>query len=202
LLPERGNKCMASLHGPQAVACAMGKLAEGARTKVAQLMVLQMSPDILRRVELGSIGGEILQLDRSFEAIDVVAHELAAMSGQTVPDHQHFLPDLPPQGVEKLNQLRTFDRPWKESEVEALKSDPGDCRELVPVEVVLQDRGLPARSPTANLSGSFAQSRLVDEDNDSALFSGVFLTRASERASSGGSPPRRARAHERWVAGC
>jgi hypothetical protein len=37
----------------------MGKLAEGARTKVAQLMVLQMSPDILRRVELGSIGGEI-----------------------------------------------------------------------------------------------------------------------------------------------
>src|SRR6185437_3127637 len=60
-------------------------------------------------------------------------------------------------------------------EVETLKSDTGDRRELVPVEVVLQDRGLAARCPTTNLSRSFAQSRLVDEDDDSSLFSGVFF---------------------------
>jgi len=202
LLPERGNKCVTALHGPQAVACAMGELAESTRAEVAQLMLLQMSPDVLRGVELGCVGWEVFELDRAFEALDVVAHELAAVSGQAVPNHQHFTSDLPPQGVEKLNQLRTLDRTWKESEVETLKSDTGDRRELVPVEVVLQDRGLAARGPTANLGRSFAQSRLVDEDDDSALFSGFFLTPASVRASSVGSPPRRARARARWAVGC
>ena len=100
---------------------------------------------------------------------------VACAMREFVPDHQHLTSDLPPQGVEKLNQLRTLDRTWKESEVEALESDPSDRRELVPVEVILQDRGVAARCPTANLSRSFAQSRFVDKDDDSPLFSGVFF---------------------------
>jgi hypothetical protein len=175
LLPKRGNEYMTTLHGAQAVACAVGKLAKGARAEVAQFMLLQMPPDVLRRVEFRSVGWQVLQLDRPLEALHVVAHKLTAVSRQAVPDHQHLAPDLPTQGVEKLNELRALDCSRKESEVEALESDASDRRELVPVEMVLQNRSVAARGPTANLSRSFAQSRFVDEDDDSALFSGVFF---------------------------
>src|SRR5262249_5771655 len=59
--------------------------------------------------------------------------------------------------------------------VEAVKGDTGHRRELVPVEVILQHGGLTAGRPTAHLGGPLAQSRFVDEDDHSALFSSVFF---------------------------
>jgi len=47
LLPERSNQRVTALHGSQAVAGAMGELTEGTRAEVAQLMLLQMPPDVL-----------------------------------------------------------------------------------------------------------------------------------------------------------
>ena len=49
----------------------MGEFAESARAEVAQLMLLQMPPDVFGRVKLGRVGWEVLELDRSFEALDV-----------------------------------------------------------------------------------------------------------------------------------
>ena len=73
---------MAALHGPQPIARAMSEFAESARAEVAELMLLQMSPDVLGWVELGGVSRQVFQLDRSFEALNVIAHKLTAMSGQ------------------------------------------------------------------------------------------------------------------------
>src|SRR6516162_3526147 len=164
------------LHRAQPIARAAGEFAKGACAEVTELVLLQVSPDVLRRVELGSVGWQELQLNRSFETLDVIAHHLAAMRGQPIPDHEYFAADLPTQGVEELDDLRSLNRSREQSEVEAIEGDTGHRRELVPIEVILQHRGFTPRRPTPHPGRSLAQSRLVDEDYDSALFSGVFFS--------------------------
>src|ERR1039457_6095718 len=140
-----------------------------------------MTPDVLGGVELGGIGRELLDLDRSLEGFEILAHQCRAMRGQAVPAHEQGFADLTAERVQELDDLRTLDCTRKESEVEASKSDPGDDRELMPVEVILQDRGLAARRPGAHPGRPLAPSRLIYEDDDSALFCGFFLEPASER---------------------
>jgi hypothetical protein len=53
----------------------------------------------------------------------------------------------------------------------------------MPVEVILQHWRLANRSPSSHPSRPLAQSGLVYEDDDSALFCGVFLELASASAS-------------------
>jgi len=52
----------------------------------------------------------------------------------------------------------------KESEIEAAEGDSGNDRQLAPVEVVLQGRGLALRRPGMHSGRPLAQSGLVDED--------------------------------------
>src|SRR5215813_9625896 len=163
------------LHRAQPIARVAGELAEGACAEVTELVMLQVSPDVLRRVELGSIGGQVLQLNRALEAFDVVAHHLTAMRGQPIPDHQYLAADVPTQGVKELHDLRPLDRTREEPEVKAIEGDTGHRRELVPVEVILQHGRFAPWRPAAHLGWPLAQSRFVDEDDDPALFSGVFF---------------------------
>ncbi len=180
----------------------MREFSESARAEVAQLMLLQVPPDVLRRVEFGCIGGQVLELDRTFETFDVVAHELTAVSGQAVPDHQNLASDLPTQRVKKFNQLLSLDRPRIESEVEALKGDASDRRQLVPIEMILQDRGVATGCPTTNRVGLSLSPDSSMKTMVRPCFLAFFLTLASARASSAGSLPRRARVHDWSAAGC
>lgn len=103
---------------------------------------------------------------------------------QMSPDDQQRLADLLPEGAQELDDLRPLDGTGEEPEVEAAEGDPGNHRQLAPVEVVLQDRGLALRRPGTHAGGPLAQSGLVDEDDDPPLFRSVFLERASGFASS------------------
>src|SRR6185437_5005566 len=88
---------------------------------------------------------------------------------QTVPDDQQFSADGGRERFEKLNDLRALDRTREQAEVEAPEAHPGDGRELLPTEAVLQDRSLTAGSPGARATGTFGQTGLVYEDEDSSL---------------------------------
>ena len=55
--------------------------------KSAEFVMLQLTPDVLNGVELGSVSRQILQLNVPFEALDAIAHQVAAMCGLSVPDH-------------------------------------------------------------------------------------------------------------------
>src|ERR1019366_7717589 len=174
-MPEGTDQSWSTLHGAQAIASPCFQISEIPSAAVGQLVVLEMPPNVFGGVEFRGVGRELLDLDRALEGFEGLAHQRRAMRGQAVPDDEQGFADLTAQGVEKLDDLRTLDRPGKEPEVEAPEGDPGDDRELMPVEVILQDRGLAARCPSAHPGGPFAQSRLVDEDDDSALFCGVLF---------------------------
>src|SRR6185437_11575582 len=57
----------------------------------------------------------------------------------------------------------------EEAEVEAPEAHAGNRRELLPGEAVLQNRCLALGGPGTRAAGSLGQTRLVDEDDYSAL---------------------------------
>ena len=71
--------------------------------------------------------------------------------------------------MQELDHLGAFDGAWEQAKVEATRADAGDHRQLVPIEMILQDRGLTFGRPGLDPRGSLAQSRLVDEDDDPGL---------------------------------
>src|ERR1700751_5716360 len=99
------------------------------------------------------------------------------MCRQPVPQYQELAAELAQQMAEKVDHLSGADGVGIEAEVEVKPGNPGGRRQLVPVEVVLQYRGLAARCPGAYPMGPFAQSALVDEDDGAPLRQGFFLIR-------------------------
>src|SRR5438876_1696134 len=76
---------------------------------------------------------------------------------------------------EKLDDLRTTDRSWKQSEVEVPPGHARHRRQRLPVKVILQHRRLSAWRPGTAAVRALAQSALVDEDDGAPLFAGFFL---------------------------
>ena len=71
-----------------------------------------------------------------------------------------------------------------------------DHGKALPAECFLDHRRLAAGSPGVYPGGADAQSAFVDEDEGSALFAGLFLSRATGPASNGGSWARRVRSRD------
>src|SRR6185312_14741830 len=181
LLPERSHQRCAALHGAEASARVGLQIGHVDGTAIGQLVMLEVPPDVFGGVELRGIRRQRFDLHRTLERFEVLAHERAAMDRGTVPDNQQPLSYLLTQRVQELDDLRPFDGAGKEPEVEASEGNARDNRELMPIEVILQDRGLPFGRPGLHPRGPLAQSRLVDEDDDSALSCGVFF-RAGQRS--------------------
>jgi hypothetical protein len=139
-------------------------------------MVLPVAPHVFDWIELRRVPRERLQRDSAALRADVVVDDAAAVRGQPIPDDKQLAPDMALEVGEKLDDLRAFDRPGEEPEVEAPPCDPGDCRQQVPVEVVLEDRRPPSRRPRPAPVGALGQSALVDEDDRLPLGGGVFFT--------------------------
>src|SRR5216110_2129065 len=76
---------------------------------------------------------------------------------------------------EKLDDLRTTDRSWKQSEVEVPPGHARHRRQRLPVKVILQHRRLSAWRPGTAAVRALAQSALVDEDDGAPLFAGFFF---------------------------
>src|SRR5579875_804877 len=197
LAPERPHERRAALHRAQTGAGVMAQLTEVASTEVRHGVRLEVRPDVLDRIELGSIGRQVLEGDRAALFLDVLTYELGAMRLQPVPDAQKLASDRGMKGFQELDHLRGLDRAVGETEVEPQGTDPSHHRELLPAEGVLQDRRLAPGSPGACAAGTFGKTRLVYEDDDSSLPRGDFLARATSWLSSCGSRPRRARAPDR-----
>src|SRR5581483_12120164 len=152
------------------------QIAQVSGAEVGHRVVFEIAPDVLDRIELRGVGGQILQRQRSVLLFDVVFHQARAVGLQAVPDDQHLATDGRLQRLQELNDLRTLDRAREETEVEAPEAHSGNHRELLPGEAVLQNRSLALRGPGACATGAFRQSRLVNKDDYSALPCGDFFT--------------------------
>src|SRR5438270_12721070 len=169
LLPERSDQRPSALHRAQMSAGAMLEIAEVTSTEVRHGVMLEVTPDVFDGVELGSVGRQILQGDAAVESVEVLLNQPRAMRLQAIPHDQQLLADGPLQGLEELHHLQALDRSGNAAKVEPPEAHPGDHRELLPGEAVLQYRGLPSGGPGACAAGSLGQTRFVDEDDYSPL---------------------------------
>src|ERR1700722_15530982 len=148
LLPERGDKTRSALHGFQSTAGEGANLADGMQTQVGQLAVFHVAPDVLDRIEFGSVGRQALDHDMSIECFDILGNHATTVSRQAIPNHQQLAADLLAQRLQEFDELRTADGASVQAKVEVPETDAGNHRQLLPIEAVLQHRGLTFRRPS------------------------------------------------------
>src|SRR5712691_9616732 len=138
-------------------------------------MFLQVAPDVFDRVELRGVAGEKLDLDEGMLAGQELPDQPTFVDVGRVPDDQQPAANVAKQMGQEDDHFSTADRAGEETEVEVPKRYPGNRREVVPVEVVLEDRRLSFGRPCPDSVGPFREAALVDEDNGSPFFFGVFF---------------------------
>ena len=136
-----------------------------------------VAPDVLQRIEFRGVTRQALHRESASLRPDKVADQARPMGRQPVPDHQELARQVPQQMAEKVDYLRRTDGARVKPEVEVPPSDAGGGREHLPIEVILQHRGLPARRPGPHPMRPFAQSAFVDKDDGTPLAAGFFLIR-------------------------
>src|SRR6266403_3644213 len=85
LHPARCNDRAAALGGFQLGACGDLQFGDAVGAEVGHCMALQPRPQVRDRIEFGSVGRQEGELDRAFGGVDIVAHQAAAMSSQSIP---------------------------------------------------------------------------------------------------------------------
>jgi len=176
LLPERGDESRSALHRPEPVACEGPHFADRIQAQIGQLAVLHVAPDVFDRVEFRRIRGQAFQDQVSGERFDVVFNHSATVRRQAVPDHQQLAANLLDQRLQEFDELWAADRAGMKAEIEVPEADPGDHRQLLPGEAVLQDGRLAFRCPGLDSRGALAQATFVDEDDGAPFAAGLFFS--------------------------
>src|SRR5205807_10337561 len=100
---------------------------------------------------------------------DKFPDQVAAMSLGAIPDYQQWARQMTQQVREKVHHLWGADGLSVKPKIKVPPRDAGGSREHLPVEMILQHRGLSARGPGAHPMGPLAQPALVDEDDGAPL---------------------------------
>src|SRR5882724_11352041 len=176
LLPECRDERAAALHRTQIAARKLSQIGQVASAVVGHRVMFQVAPDVFDWIQRRRISRQILQGDVPVQAIDVFFYQSRSMRLQAIPDDQQLLADRAVQRFEELHDLRAFDRSREESKVETPITHAGNHRQLLPGEAVLENRCLTLGGPGTCATGSFGQTRLIDEDDYSALSRSDFFT--------------------------
>lgn len=143
--------------------------------EIGDFMGFEMTPHIFDRIEFGRIGWQALNLDSSLGRSDEVLDEQAAVNRRAIPDDEQLSGKVPPEVLEKCDDLRAFDAARMNLEVEPPQRQRANNGKAFPIEGFVQHRRLSARSPGANPGGPGAQSAFVDKDDGSPLAAGLFF---------------------------
>ena len=170
----------ASAHAPQGARGGVTQFPAVLGTEVGQFMLLEMPPDVLGGIEFGGIGWQGLQVNALVQCADEVTHCPTAVNTGAIPDNQQSSGQMPQQMAQELDDLGALNRAVKELEVEVGGGQPRHNRELLPIEVILQDRGTTTRGPSAHSVRLLAQAALIDEDNQ-AVFAERFFLMSGQR---------------------
>ena len=103
------------------------------------------------------------------------------MRFQAVPDDQERLLQMGLERLEELDDLFFLDAALVQPEQTVGPGEPCDDRDVIPVEVKLDHRGLSLQGPGAHTRRPLADARLADEDNQSAFPLGFFLSAGQVR---------------------
>ena len=94
------------MHRAQSVARKGAELSEVLDAKIADLVLLEVSPDVFSGIEFRGICRQELHFDLPFERFDELAYQAALMHTQPVPDDEQLAADLSFERFEKLDDLR------------------------------------------------------------------------------------------------
>lgn len=175
LLPAGGDDRGSLLCTLEVVACSRLQFAEVVRTVVGHGVTLEPGPQILHWIEVWCVGRQVGDLDMPVQAVDVVAYKVAVVRPCTIPDHQQGLFQMAFERLEELDKLFLLDAAFVNSEQAVGSCQSSDDRDVVPVEVKLDDRCLPLGCPGTHTRGPLADARFVDKDDQSSLSLGFFL---------------------------
>src|SRR5918998_3656295 len=155
---------------------------------ILQLHPLQVIPDPLIGVQLGSIGGQLLQMDSlpsraGQEGFD----RLAAVDGAAIPDDQQPHRDMGDQVPQEPRRIYTSEGPALDLGVQpAMSGDATDYREMVPAQWYPEHWTLAPGRIGLDHQGQQVATRFVHEDDGPAFVPGLFGARASASLSSAG----------------
>ena len=174
LHPASGNDRGALLRALEFVACARVQLAQIVWTVIGQGVSLEPGPQIFDRIEVGGIGRKKGNPDVPVQRVEVVAHQMAAMRLQAIPDHQQGLLEMRLLRFEEFDDFLLFDTSLVQPEQEVGAAQPGNDRDMVPVEVKLDDGCFALQSPSTHPGWALADAGLVDKDDQPAFSPGFF----------------------------
>ena len=174
LHPASGNDGGPLLGAFELVSGGGMQLAEIVGAEVGQGMTLEPSPQILHGVQVWRVRRQEGDLDVSSQAVQIVPHQMAAVRLQAIPDHQQGLLQVSLERFEEFDDFLLFDSALVQPKQAVGACEPGYDRDVVPVEVKLDDGGLPLGCPGAHAGGAFADAGLVHKDNQSAFPLGFF----------------------------
>ena len=132
---------------------------------VGQRMTFEPCPKVFDRIQIGRVRGQEGDLDMSVDRIQILAHQAAAMRPQTIPDHQQRLAQVRFERFQELDDFFLLDTARVQSEQTVGARETSNHRDMIPIEVKLDNRRLSLGRPGTNPRGAFADSRLVDEDD-------------------------------------
>src|SRR5882672_1090879 len=181
LSPTGSDDRRAVLGALELVARGDVELVERFGTEVGERMALEPGPQVLHRIQIGRIRGQELDLDMTIDRVQVFAYQPAVMSTRAVPEDEQRYLQVRFERLEKLHDLLLFDAALVQSEQIVQAGQARDDRDVIPVEVELDDRGLAPLRPGAHPGGPFADAGLVDEDDQAAFALGFFLSRGQVR---------------------
>ena len=143
--------------------------------EIADLMLFEMSPQILHGIEFRCIGRQADYLQASVGGDHKLFDRLAAMNGGSVPQDQQRAWQVTQERFQEVNDLGTFDRSSVDLKIEVPESDAGNHREAFPTESLLDDWGLAAGRPSAHPVRARTQAAFVEEDDGASFARGFFL---------------------------
>lgn len=174
LLPASCDDGGALLCTLEVVACSRLQFAEVVGAVVGHSVTLEPSPQILHRIEVWCVGRQVGNLDVPIQAVYIVANEVAVVRSCPVPNHQQGLLQMVFERLEELDEFFLLDAAFVNPEQAVGSCQSSDDRDVVPVEVKLDDRSLPLWGPSTHTCGAFADTRFVDKDDQSSLSLGFF----------------------------
>lgn len=152
------------------------QLAEIVRAEVRQRMSLEPCPEIFDRIQVRRVRRQKCDLNVTIGAVEVLPHQFRFVCPESIEDDQQRLFQMRLERLEKLDDLFLLDAAFVETEQVVGSGQPSHDRQLLPVEVKLNNRRLSFGRPGAHARRSFADAGLVDEDNPSFLSQGFFLS--------------------------
>jgi len=149
---------------------------------------IRSRPDILGRVELRRIRGEMVDMEPRVSR-EEGPNLPPSVDGAAIPEQIHGAAKMPEEMLQERLDVEARQIPGSTAKIERQPPPSGRQRqaaanrEAVVTVAVAQIRSLPLGGPGATDIGDEQKAALIDEDEMGATLSGVFLSAAIRRAS-------------------